>query len=465
MRRSAEHERTAVQPRGVGARFAFPVLLGPVLNPLNTTMISVALVPIAASLRVTSATVIWLVVALYLASAVSQPVMGSLADLIGPRRVYLAGMVVVLLASAIPLVWHSFPAVLAARVLLGVGTSAAYPAGMTLIRQETLRLGIATPPALLAGMSLSSLATAAVGPVLGGVLVAAFGWESIFAVNIPLAALTLVLLLVCLPADASPTGRPAERLLDRLDPVGIVLFAAATTSLLFFLLRLPDGLYWLLAVFVTALVGLVLWERRHRRPFVDVRLLASNGALTRTYLRLGLTYLGPYIVVYAMSQWLQDEVGLSSDSAGLVQFPSAVLAAIASLTIARATRVRLPLLVAAVVPVAGGLCLVAVDSTSPLWLIVLAATVFGIPQGLGAVANQAVVYRQAPVDQIGAASGLSRTAVSLTAILSSALIGLTFGSSPSDAGLHLLGWIVAGAGLLSLVLTVLDRSLRAGARP
>ena len=464
MRRSAEHERTAVQPRGVGVRFALPVLFGPVLNPLNTTMISVALVPIAASLHVTSATVIWLVVALYLASAVSQPVMGSLADLIGPRRVYLAGMVVVLIASAIPLVSHSFPAVLAARVLLGVGTSAAYPAGMTLIRQETLRLGIATPPALLAGMSLSSLATAAVGPVLGGVLVAAFGWESIFAVNIPLAALTLVLLLVCLPADASPTGRPAERLLDRLDPVGIVLFAAATTSLLFFLLRLPDGPYWLLAVFVTALVGLVLWERRHRRPFVDVRLLASNGALTRTYLRLGLTYLGPYIVVYAMSQWLQDEVGLSSDTAGLVQFPSAVLAAIASLTIARATRVRLPLLVAAVVPVAGGLCLVAVDSTSPLWLIVLAATVFGIPQGLGAVANQAVVYRQAPADQIGSASGLSRTAVSLTAILSSALIGLTFGSSPSDAGLHLLGWIVAGAGLLSLVLTVLDRSLRADAR-
>ena len=464
-RRTVDTGGAPARGAGVGVGFALPVLLGPVLNPLNTTMISVALVPIADALHITSATVIWLVVSLYLASAVSQPVMGSLADLVGPRKVYVAGMVVVLVASAIPLLWHTFPAVLAARVLLGVGTSAAYPAGMTLIRHRTQRLGIATPPALLAGLSLASLATAAVGPVLGGVLIAAFGWESIFVVNLPLAALTLVLVLVLLPADAAGSERPAARLRDQLDPVGIALFAATTTSLLFFLLRLQDGLYWLVAVSAVAAVALVLWELRHRRPFVDVRLIATNGALTRTYIRMGLTYLGPYIVVYAMSQWLQDDLGLDSDTAGLVQFPSAVLAGVASLAIARTTRVRLPLVVAAIVPLAGGLLLVVVTSASPLWLVVVAATLFGIPQGLGAVANQAVVYRHAPVEQIGSAAGLSRTAVSLTAILSSALIGLTFDPSPSDAGLHLLGWVVVGAGVLSLLMTVLDRSLSADARP
>ena len=454
----------AGRPRGVGVGFALPVLLGPVLNPLNTTMISVALVPIAAALHITSATVIWLVVSLYLTSAVSQPLMGSLADVVGPRRVFAAGMVVVLVASVLPLVWHTFGAVLAARILLGVGTSAAYPAGMTLIRDRTLLLGIPTPPALLAGLSLSGLATGAVGPVLGGVLVASFGWESVFAANLPLAALALVLGLVFLPSDAGRPGRPEGGLLARLDPVGIVLFAATTTSLLFFLLRLQDGLYWLLAVFAAALLALVGWERRHPRPFLDVRLLVSNGALTRTYLRLGLTYLGPYIVVYAMSQWLQADVGLDSGTAGLLQFPSAVLAGLASLAIARTARVRLPLLVAAVTPLAGGVGLVLVTDTSPLWLIALTAAVFGVPQGLGAVANQAVVYRHAPPRQIGSAAGLSRTAVSLTAIASSALIGLTFDPSPSDAGLHLLGWVVVGAGVLSLVLTVSDRTLESDAR-
>ena len=444
---------------GVGVGFTIPVLLGPVLNPLNTTMISVALVPIATALHVTSATVIWLVVSLYLASAVSQPVMGSLADLIGPRKVYVAGLTVVLVASALPLVWPTFPAVLTARVLLGIGTSAAYPAGMTLIRHRTLRLGIPTPPSLLAGLSLASLATAAAGPVLGGVLVASFGWAAIFAVNLPLAGLALVLVLTLLPADAPLPGRTRASYLERLDPAGIVLFALTTTSLLVFLLRLQDRLFWLLAVTAVAAGALVLWERAHPRPFLDVRLIASNGALTRTYLRLGLTYLGPYVVVYAMSQWLQDDVGLDSSTAGLVQFPSAVLAGVATLLIARTARVRLPLLVAGAVPLAGGVGLATLTSTSPLWLVVATAAVFGIPQGLGAVANQAVIYHQAPPEQIGSASGLSRTAVSLTAITSSALIGLTFDPAPSDAGLHLLGWVVVGAGVLLLALTALDRSL------
>jgi MFS family permease len=444
----------------LGAKFVVPILLGPTLNGLNTTMISVALVPIANALHLPSSTVIWLVVSLYVVTAISQPTMGALADLFGPRKIYVSGFVIVIIASILPFAFVSFGGVLAARILLGLGISAGYPAALTLIRQRTTALSIPTPPALLAGLSMATLATAAVGPVLGGFLIQAFGWNAIFAVNIPIAAVTLVLTLLWLPSDRDriTTGTP-QRLTDALDFTGIALFAGTVAAGLFFVLEIDQRLWWLLIAFAALLITLVFWSLRRTKPFLDVRLLVSNGALTRTYLRLFLVFLGPYIVVYAISQWLQDDFGLSSGNAGLVQLPSALLAGIASILIARTTKVRKPLVLAAVIPIAGGLLLVVLTHTSPLWVVIIAASIFGIPQGLGAVSNQVVLYKQAPQDQIGSASGLSNTAVAISAIMASSLIGVVFGNAPSDAGVHTLGWIVLGAGVVVTLLTILDRSL------
>jgi MFS family permease len=434
------------------------------LNPINTTMISVALVPISAALGIGSAAVIWLVVGLYITTAISQPIMGVLADHIGPRTTYLAGLIIVICSSVIPLVSPTFRAVLVSRIILGVGAAAAYPAAMTLIRHQTKRLGVATPPALLAALSITSLTTAAIGPVLGGVLILTFGWVAIFAVNIPIAGLALILALSWLPSDK--LGREERSPLPlsvTLDLFGMGVFAAAITTLLLFLLDLRFQLWWLLAASLMLFALLVFWEVRRDRPFIDVRLLVRNGGLTRTYLRLFLTYLGSYVVVYAMSQWLQDNYGLSSSEAGLVQLPSALLAGLASFSVARTVKVRLPLILAAVIAVGGGVLLASIGSLSPLWLIVIAASLFGITQGLASVSNQVVVYRMAPPEQIGSASGLSRTSVSLTAITASSLICVIFGQAPSDSGLNTLGWIVTAAALAAVILTVADKTLKSKA--
>lgn len=70
-----------------------------------------------------------------------------------------------------------------------------------------------------------------------------------------------------------------------------------------------------------------------------------------------------------------------------------------------------------------------------------------------------VLYRVAPPDQIGVASGLSKTALQMGAVAASALIGLTFGATPTDAGLHRIAWQIVVGAVLALVLTVADRSL------
>ncbi|MGW4467558.1 MFS transporter [Micromonospora sp. NPDC004704] len=447
---------------GFSPRFIAPVLIGPVLNPINTTMISVALVPIARDLGVTSSVVIWLVAGLYLASAIAQPTMGKLADLFGPRKIYLIGLVFVLAGGVLPILDAHFAGVVTARVLIGIGTSAAYPSAMSLIRDRSDRLGVETPPALLSAISIASLTTGAIGPVLGGVLIEVLDWRAIFLVNVPLTLLAMAMTVFWLPSDRTrPTVPRTGSPLTAIDPVGILLFATTIAALLVFLLDLASGHWWLFAVAVVFAGLLAYWELRRPKPFLDLRMLARNGPLSRTYARLFLVYFSAYSMTYGFSQWLQGSAGFGSDVAGFLQLPTAILAGLASLSIARSTALRRPLVLAGLLPCLGGLLLVTLTSNSPVWLLLFVAALFGVPQGLASVANQAALYRQAPSDQFGVASGLSRTAIYLGAIVSSGVIGLTFGERPSDGGIHAIGWLIITATGVAALLALFDRTLGA----
>ncbi|MEU2359016.1 MFS transporter [Streptomyces misionensis] len=281
-------------------------------------------------------------------------------------------------------------------------TSSAYPAAMTLIRDRSIALDRETPPVLLSALSMASLVTTAIGPILGGALVGVFGWQVVFAVNLPAAAVTIIAALLWLPSDAR---RPAaqnqtarRRVTEAVDFLGIALFSLTIASLLILLLELQSGLWWLGVITVGGAVALVVWERRREDPFIDVRLLTTNAALSRTYLRLLLTFTTLYLFVNAVSQWLQDPFGLSAFQTGLLQVPIAVVAGVASLCIARTTRMRVPLIVTAIGPIATGVVFAFIGVSSPLWLILASTALIGIPQGLGSLANQAVLYRQVPTE-------------------------------------------------------------------
>ncbi|WP_228513938.1 MFS transporter [Frondihabitans sp. VKM Ac-2883] len=432
------------------------------LNPINTTMIAVALAPISRDLGIGSDQAIWLVSSLYLASAIAQPTMGKLADRFGPKKIFLLGMVVVIVAGILPALVPTFGGALVSRVLIGIGTSSAYPAAMSAIRNQSDRLSIATPPLVLGGLSISSLVSAAAGPPLAGALIGAFSWHAIFLVNVPLAGIGLVLAALWLPSDKIRPIRSAPLpIVQAIDPLGLGLFAVTISSLLVFLLDLGAGLWWLLIVTAAALVALIVWERRAVAPFIDVRILASNGPLTRTYLRLFLVYGIAYTMTYGFSQWVQEVAGISSQTAGLIQLPGAILAGVASFWFARKAGVRLPLIAAALIPLVGGFVVVSLTSGSPVWLFVVATIFFTIPQGLASVSNQAALYRQVDPAGIGAAAGLSRTSIYIGAIASTSLIGVAYGDRPTTGALHELGWVIVGIAVVLSALTIFDRRLKA----
>ncbi|SDQ07210.1 Sugar phosphate permease [Curtobacterium sp. UNCCL20] len=423
-------------------------------------MVSVALAPISRDLGIGAAQAIWLVAALYLASAIAQPTMGKLADRFGPKKVFLTGLVIVGVAGVVPEFLTGFGGAVFARVLIGIGTSSAYPAALTTLRQHSARIGKPTPSLVLGALSITSLVSAAAGPPLGGALIAAFGWHAIFLVNVPLAVFGIVVSVLWLPSDRlRPRTDEDLPVLTALDPFGMLLMTGTVSALLVFLLDLSAGLWWLLAVAIVLLVALVLWELRAVRPFVDVRMLARNGALSRTYVRLFLVYLLAYTMTYGFSQWVQDVAGYSSDVAGYLQLPAAIVAGVASFLIARKTAVRGPLVIAAVVPIVGGALLLLLHSGSPVFLLVLAPALFGVPQALASVSNQAALYRVVPSSYIGTAAGLSRTSVYIGAIAASSLIGGVFGQAPTTPDLHVLAWVIIGVAVLLSVLTIADRAL------
>jgi MFS family permease len=153
-------------------RFVTPLYMGSALNPINSSLIATALVPIAAAVHVSVGRTAVLVSALYLASAIAQPTGGKLAEEFGPRRVFLAGILTVLAGGLVGGFGQDLTTLVVARVLIGVGTSAGYPSAMLLIRRRADAAGLGAPPgSVLGGLMIAGAATAAVGLPIGGVLV------------------------------------------------------------------------------------------------------------------------------------------------------------------------------------------------------------------------------------------------------------------------------------------------------
>ncbi|MEC3994852.1 MFS transporter [Actinacidiphila sp. DG2A-62] len=458
-----------------------PMMLGSVLNPINSSIIAVSLVPIGAAFGAPPSQTAWLVSALYLATSIGQPVVGRLIDLYGPRRLFLTGTALAGVAGVLGVLAPNLGVLVAARVVLGFGTCAGYPAAMYLIRSEAARTGHKSPTGVLTALAVTTQTISVIGPSLGGLLISIGGWRATFAVNIPLALAGLYLGARRLPATpgraeaadggAAPDRRAADgraragsrpriRVPAGLDLPGMALFAATLVTLLLFLMdpRLSHGYLLLL----TAAAGAGFWIRELRvstQPFIDLRVLAGNRPLVTTYVRALLAYVVSYAYLYGYTQWMEDGRGLSASQAGLAQLPLFAVAIAISTTTGRRPEIRRKLLVGSAFQVVACAMLLLLGGHSPVWLLIAVAVVFGVPQGLNSLALQNSVYFQADPERIGSSAGLLRTFGYLGAIVASAASGAFFTDRADTGGLHHLAWflVVVAAGFLAV--TAADRSL------
>jgi MFS family permease len=435
-----------------------PLCIGASLNPINSSIIATALSPIAEGLHIAVGRTAVLIAALYVASAICQPTMGELATRFGPRRVFLFGLCAILAGAVVGASASDLDALVAARILIGIGTSAGYPTAILLIQSQAARTGSA-PGRMLGALSIAAQVTVAVGLPMGGVLVGLAGWRSTFLVNVPLVLVTAAATLLWVRPDDARLGSSLPTVIRSLDPLGMTLFAATMSGGVLFLMSLRHPRWSTLMATTVIVVALLLWELRHQSPFVDVRSLVRNRALTSTYVRNCATMLVMYCVLFGVSQWLQDGEGLSAVQAGLVVLPMTAFAALVSAPVARRNLIRVPLVIAAVAAVVSSIALRWMTMDTPIELVVVATTVLGITVGLSAIGNQAAVYAQATGSEMGIAAGLLRTSTNIGAILSSTVVSLAFGTTVTDAGLHAIATMLIGVSAAVLVTTVVDRGL------
>jgi MFS family permease len=432
------------------------IACGTLLNPLNSSMIAVALTRLQADLDLTFRNASWLIAAYYLASAIGQPVMGRLADAFGHRRLFAVGLVIVAAASVAGALAQSLAALIAARCVQGVGSSALFPAGMGMLRHA-----ITDRRAQAIGVvSIFSSTAAALGPTLGGVLVALQGWQAILLVNLPFVAVALAL-TARLPADP-PRGAGERMTLGALDPGGVVLFALGVGFALAFLQSLQASvLWWALPVALAAAAAFAVRERRAARPFIDVRALAANRALTGVYGRFALVNVVFYSVFFGVPAFLEQARGMSPEGAGAAMLALAGLSVLVTPVAARVSDARGPrpvLLAGCALMVAGVAGLLLVGRDTPLVLLLVVLGVLGCCTDLNSVSLQVALQRAARPEEVASASGLFMTARYTGTMLSSALLAVAFARTVGPGELHALA-----LGLVALSLVALTLAARAPA--
>ena len=422
---SAEHDPRRWRILGVTLTVGFMVLL-------DVTIVNVAIPSMQRGLDTGPGTIQWVVSGYALALGLVLVTGGRLGDAHGRRSMMLVGLGGFIAASAAaglaPHVW----VLIAARLVQGLSAGLLTPQGSGLI--QTLFRGAERGVAFgLFGFTVS--VSSAIGPIVGGLLIAAFGeengWRWIFLVNVPIGLVLLVAIARLVP------GRTADTDTDtRLDLRGALLLGATVLALLFPVVSLERGQR--LPLVGLALVPLlawafVRWERRLVRrdgaPLLDLVLLRgvpgyATGIIIGTLYFTGFT--GVFLV---LSVYLQDGLQLSPLDTGLLLTPFAVGSAVASPIAGRVvSRVGRPLTVYALVVmmaglVAAGVVVPLLEGTGLLWLGLTAALlVAGLGGGAVVSPNFTLSLANVPTRMGGAAGGALQTGQRIGAAIGAALI-------------------------------------------
>jgi MFS family permease len=417
-------------------RVILPIALGTLLNPLNSSMIAVALVPLHYEFHVELGTSTWLVASFYLTAAVAQPLMGRLADLFGARRIFLVGVTmagaVALLAPLSP----SFGWLVVARALQALATSTAYPTGLGLIRAASG--GGRVPARALATLAVAGSVSAALGPTVGGLVLSLAGWQGIFLINLPICAAGMVLGLLWLPAPPTPDAGGSR--LARIDLPGVTLFAGTLTTLLAGLLSFGSPTGWvLLGAAPLIAVLLAVWERRAASPFFDIRMLAANPVLVGVFIQFAAVTFVFYSFFFGIPIWLEEVRGFDAKTAGLLVLPITGLGVLvtplaANLVGRRGSRPAL--VIGSAFMCAASVLLLTFGPGTSVVALLAAAVVVGIPNGFNNMGLQAALYNSAPSERTSWAAGQFQTFRYVGAILSSTLLGAVFRQRATTSGLH-----------------------------
>jgi EmrB/QacA subfamily drug resistance transporter len=445
---------------------------------VDSTILNVALPTIARQFHVGVADLQWVADAYLLVLSGFIMLVGSIADRIGRRRVFMTGLVLFSAGSLLCSVAPSVQLLIVFRMLQAIGGCMLTPVSLSILRQ------VFTDPAerarALGVWSAIFGIGVATGPILGGVLVSGVGWRSVFWVNVPIGAGAWALSRIYVPESRAPAAR-------RVDPVGQLLVILLLSSTTFAVI---DGasLSWGSPVIVSAfslgalsLLLLIVVERSRFEPLIELHFFMSPTFSVAIWAAIT-SFIALSGFLFVNTLYLQEVRGDSAFVAGISLLPATAAIAASALVsghlVARYGP-RIPMVLAGLGIAAGGAVVLGLKPDTPYALLILSYLLLGLGFGLinPPITNSAVTGM--PPEQAGVASATVSTSRQVgsvlgIAIMGSLLTGASLGSgklrhadaSVFTASTHLVWILVTACGVacaLAAALFTGPRGLRAAA--
>jgi EmrB/QacA subfamily drug resistance transporter len=394
------------------------MVLGFFMILVDATIVSIATPAIMSAFNADVDSVVWVTSAYLLAYAVPLLITGRLGDRFGPKRVYLVGLAVFTLASLWCGLTTSIGGLVVARIVQGLGAS--------LLSPQTMNVITRTFPADQRGRAMSLWGAAAgiavlVGPILGGLLIDALGWEWIFFVNVPVGVVGLVLAARLVPTLSTSV--------HRFDLLGVAL-SAVGMFLLVFGIQEGQAFDWgpiawgMIGAGVAVLALFVAWQARNpAEPLVSLGLFRDRNF---SLANIAVTTLGFAVTAQAfpITLYAQGVRGLTPTGAALLLAPAAVISTILAPFVGRLTDRAHPRWIAGFglgCFAVGLLWLAAVmRPDTPTWALVLPIGLTGIGSGFMWAPVSTAATRNLPMHQAGAGAGVYNTTRQVGAVLGSA---------------------------------------------
>src|SRR5689334_3523604 len=390
------------------------------LDFLDASIVNVALPSIARDLHFSVQSLQWVLSGYIVTYGGFLMLGGRAADLLGRRRILVAGTALFGLAS-------SAGTLVGARLAQGFGAALMSPAALSILT-TSFSYGTDRVKALGAWGAMAGMASVA-GVFLGGVISAGPGWRWVLFVNLPVCAMVLAAAFRLLPADATgPSGKKGSDL-SSFDVPGAILGTGGMLLLIFALVRAPDegwGAARTIGEFAAAaalLTGFVLNERRHRNPLVPLSIFRIKGLAAADATQV-IAMAGFYSAFFFLTLYMQNVLGFSAVRAGAAYVPAAAMVAdSAGIGTTLITRVGTrPLIVAGALIAAGGVYWLSRIPARGFYvtdllpgLLIMALGLGGVFVGVQTAANAGVPPRLAGLAaalinaslQVGAALGLA----------------------------------------------------------
>lgn len=413
---------------------------------LDTTVVNVALPQLSHTFHAGTSDLQWIVDAYSLTFAAALLTGGMISDTRGAKRVFTAGIALFCVCSLACGLAPSVGFLIAARAAQGIGAALSVPASLALI-QATYSDRAARRRALGAWGAVAGIGGGG-GPVVGGLLVSALGWRSVFFLNVPLGIASLILAARVLVA---PTPRPR-----RGDPVGQLLVALTLATLTGALIESGSdgwgaaGVLIPLAVALVAGTSFVVVERRHPSPMLPLSLFSSRAFSGGTVVGLCIN-LGLYGELFVITLYLQQLRGYSPLLAGLALLPQMGVLTLGSALSGRMSAragPRRPMLAGLGIGAAGLFLLAGIGPSTPYALLVVPFVLSGLGMSLTMPAATTAVIEAAPAERAGLAGGTINAARQAGGLLGIALMGSLVSAHGRFSGDSHAALAVGGAAFL-----------------